>query len=215
MGRDRPYLPPTPLAPKAGCFKQVRSSACPSRAVSQFACQTARGAGIVQHALPVSQATQQAPFDAFFRKLRFVNRLRKEALLARQLHSQFPNLDVVRCEPLKRVAERSLRMSFDGATMKRWIFHLVAITMATSVFPVLGARDFRKCEVAPGTKTSKPATAQPITNHPEVRLNAWTAVFLNGKPCPYDAIPADAIITYAEVAEDGQTLVLIRFRSAR
>ncbi len=98
--------------------------------------------------------------------------------------------------------------------MTRVICILAALTAASSV---LGARDFRKSEIAPGANVVKPVAAgQPAKDkdgHPEVQLNAQTAVYLDGQPCPYSAIPADAIITYAEVAEDGKTLLLIRFRS--
>lgn len=48
-----------------------------------------------------------------------------------------------------------------------------------------------------------------------MHLTPQTTVYLDGQPCPYSAIPANAVITYAEVAEDGKTLLLIRFRSGR
>lgn len=93
---------------------------------------------------------------------------------------------------------------------------LAALMVAAS--PVLGARDFRKSETAPGVKAAKPAAPQVAKEkdaNPEVQINAQTAVYLDGQPCLYSAIPASAVITYAEVAEDGKTLLLIRFRSGR
>jgi hypothetical protein len=100
--------------------------------------------------------------------------------------------------------------------MARVICILAALVVAAS--PALGARDFRKSETAPGAKAAKTAAPQDVKAkgaNPEVLINAQTAVYLDGQPCPYSAIPASAVITYAEVAEDGKTLLLIRFRSGR
>lgn len=42
-----------------------------------------------------------------------------------------------------------------------------------------------------------------------------TRVFLDGRPCRYEHVPDDAVITFAEVDSDAKTLLLIRFRSSR
>jgi hypothetical protein len=42
-----------------------------------------------------------------------------------------------------------------------------------------------------------------------------TEIRLDGNPCCYEQVPANAVITFAEVEADRQTLLCIHYRSAK
>jgi hypothetical protein len=44
------------------------------------------------------------------------------------------------------------------------------------------------------------------------RVTAETEVRLNGRPCKYEEVPADARIRHLEVGPDGQTILRVDFR---
>jgi hypothetical protein len=49
----------------------------------------------------------------------------------------------------------------------------------------------------------------------EFQLTPQTEVLLDGKPCPFSAVPADARIVSLEVAADKKTVLKVHFRSGR
>jgi hypothetical protein len=44
-------------------------------------------------------------------------------------------------------------------------------------------------------------------------ITARTKVLLNGRPCRYEQVPDNAVITFAEVDSDQKTLLRIHFRT--
>jgi hypothetical protein len=77
--------------------------------------------------------------------------------------------------------------------------------------------------VAPGSNTTMSVAAATIaqSSHrpaaPSVRLNvtAQSCVVLDGRSCRYEEVPANAVVTFAEVASDRTTVLAIHFRSQK
>jgi hypothetical protein len=56
------------------------------------------------------------------------------------------------------------------------------------------------------------AGASAIPREGELRITAETEVRLNGRPCDYKEVPADARIRVLKVGPDGQTILRVDFR---
>jgi hypothetical protein len=57
--------------------------------------------------------------------------------------------------------------------------------------------------------------ALPLGDRPEFVVTEQTKVLLDGKPCRYESVPAQAIIVGIEVAADKKTAISIRFRTPK
>jgi hypothetical protein len=79
---------------------------------------------------------------------------------------------------------------------------LLALTFVGDVFPAKAAAPTK----VQAELTSPSSTAQRlvITRQSDVRLD--------GRPCRYEQVPANAVITFAEVGPDRQTVLRIHFR---
>jgi hypothetical protein len=55
--------------------------------------------------------------------------------------------------------------------------------------------------------------ARPESARTRLLITEETEVLLNGRPCRYEQVPASAVITFAEVDSDRETLRKIHFRS--
>jgi hypothetical protein len=86
---------------------------------------------------------------------------------------------------------------------------LVALNPAAAIVPArtdrADPRNVAKSQPAP--PTDAPARV--------FRMQAGAAILLDGRPCPWERVPADAAIVHMEVAEGSGLVVRIHFRSAR
>jgi hypothetical protein len=48
-----------------------------------------------------------------------------------------------------------------------------------------------------------------------ILITAETVILLDGQPCRYEQVPPDAVITFAEVDSDQETVLRIHYRSSR
>jgi len=83
----------------------------------------------------------------------------------------------------------------------------------------------RKESAALGNQMARAWSSKPLAEvleqtatrgtRPEYVLTNETEVWLNGKPCRYEAVPADASIVRMEVAADKKTVLKIYFRTRK
>ena len=79
--------------------------------------------------------------------------------------------------------------------------------------PVLG-NEVLRVRVAKRT-AQPPVQAAGQETRSEYVLTRQTEVLLNGKPCKYENVPADARIVRMEVAADKKTVLKIHFRTGK
>jgi hypothetical protein len=65
----------------------------------------------------------------------------------------------------------------------------------------------------PAARAVEPEMGQGV--RPQFALTEQTAVLLDGKPCRYQDVPANARIVHMEVAEDRTTVLTIHFRTGK
>lgn len=69
----------------------------------------------------------------------------------------------------------------------------------------------------PAGKEQADQTRRPQQGNPSLPLliTYQTEIFLDGSPCRYEQVPERAVITFAEVDSDRQTVLRIHFRSRK
>jgi hypothetical protein len=84
------------------------------------------------------------------------------------------------------------------------------------VQPQRGDRDDATSTPKSGpARSAQSADPPPPGTGSDYVLTTRTEVFLDGKPCKYEKVPAGASITLMEVARDHKTVLKVYFRSAK
>ena len=72
---------------------------------------------------------------------------------------------------------------------------------------------------SPFDQSPRPAAAARVADwsEPQMRIliTEKTVIFLDGQPCRYDRVPRGAVITFAELDSDRETVLSIHYRSPR
>jgi hypothetical protein len=100
---------------------------------------------------------------------------------------------------------------------------ILMMTLAWGLLPCPAPAFFCETQAAaaapalpPGQGSATP-TKQPCPRNPSERLllTRDTEIRLDGRLCSYEQVPPGAVITFAEVDSDRQTLLRIHYRSPR
>jgi hypothetical protein len=67
-------------------------------------------------------------------------------------------------------------------------------------------------EVRRSAEVAKQASA---AAQPQMAITTQTEILLNGRPCQYNAIPANAVIQLLEVSQDHRTVLRIHFSTPK